>query len=142
MRGNHPKRSSSCETVGLVLLHGPCRDERGLSVTRTIDVDRLQDQVGTLLGTTEWYNITQEQVDAFAEATGDFAAIHVDKDSASHAPLGDTIADGLYILSLGPRFIYEIIKVSGFSWDCLTGTTGFDSCLPYHPGSACACQHV
>jgi acyl dehydratase len=67
-------------------------------------IDVLKSLVGTEAGPTDWYDITQERIDAFAEATGDFQFIHVDPERAKATPLGTTIAHGLLTLSLGPMF--------------------------------------
>jgi acyl dehydratase len=60
--------------------------------------------------------VTQERIDAFAESTEDFQWIHVDAERAKDTPFGGTIAHGLFTLSLGPRFSYELFEVSGFTF--------------------------
>ena len=62
----------------------------------------------------EWYEVTQEAVNDFAEVTQDFQWIHVDVERAKETPFGGTIAHGLFTLSLGPKFSYEIVDVQGF----------------------------
>lgn len=79
-------------------------------------IDELKAQVGNEIGVSDWLIITQEMVDAFAEATEDFQWIHVDPERAKGTPFGGTIAHGLYTLSLGPRFSYELFEVSGFTF--------------------------
>jgi acyl dehydratase len=69
---------------------------------------------GGVLGPTDWYEITQSTIDAFAEATRDFQWIHTDPRRASESPLGSTIAHGLFTLSLGPKFTMELIDFRGF----------------------------
>jgi acyl dehydratase len=69
--------------------------------------------VGTQLGETEWLEITQEQVDKFADATGDHQWIHVDVERAKQGPYGGTIAHGYLTLSLIARFGDELFPVSG-----------------------------
>jgi acyl dehydratase len=78
-------------------------------------VDEVVAAVGTQLGETEWTEITQEQVDQFAEATGDHQWIHVDVERASKGPYGGTIAHGYLTLSLIARFGGELFDVSGVS---------------------------
>jgi acyl dehydratase len=78
-------------------------------------VDEVVHAVGTQLGETEWTEITQEQVDQFAEATGDHQWIHVDVERASKGPYGGTIAHGYLTLSLIARFGGELFDVSGVS---------------------------
>lgn len=60
----------------------------------------LQDLVGTEIGVSDWMEITQERVDAFADATDDHQWIHVDRERAAIAPFGGTIAHGFLTLSL------------------------------------------
>jgi acyl dehydratase len=63
-------------------------------------LERLQAQVGSEIGVSEWMEITQERVDAFADATDDHQFIHVDPERASLTPFGGTIAHGFLTLSL------------------------------------------
>jgi acyl dehydratase len=64
--------------------------------------DELTAAVGEELGVSDWLEITQERVDAFADATGDHQWIHVDVDRAKQGPFGGTIAHGYLTLSLVP----------------------------------------
>ncbi|MGN6577301.1 MAG: MaoC family dehydratase [Nocardioides sp.] len=64
--------------------------------------DELADAVGEELGTSDWHEITQQRVDAFADATGDHQWIHVDVERAKDGPFGRTIAHGYLTLSLVP----------------------------------------
>ncbi len=73
-------------------------------------VGELTGLIGRDLGPSEWHEVTQERVDAFAEATGDHQWIHVDPERAAASPLGGTIAHGLYSLSLGPAFSYALVS--------------------------------
>ena len=75
----------------------------------------LEKLIGQELGPTEWYDITQERINAFAEATNDHQWIHVDPERAASSPLGSTIAHGLFSLSLGPQFSYQLIHFAGFA---------------------------
>ena len=57
-------------------------------MTLTIQgIDGLKERVGTHLGYSEWHQVTQEQVNTFAEATGDFQWIHVDVERAKQLSL-------------------------------------------------------
>ncbi|MEU4392869.1 MaoC family dehydratase [Kribbella sp. NPDC023855] len=76
-------------------------------------VDEVVHAVGTQLGETEWLEITQEQVNQFAAATGDHQWIHVDVDRAAKGPYGGTIAHGYLTLSLIARFGEELFSVEG-----------------------------
>ena len=76
-------------------------------------VDEVVHAVGTQLGETEWLEITQEQVNQFAEATGDHQWIHVDVARAAKGPYGGTIAHGYLTLSLIARFGEELFSIKG-----------------------------
>jgi acyl dehydratase len=73
--------------------------------------DQLSDAVGEDLGTTDWMEITQDRVDAFADATGDHQWIHVDVDRAKEGPFGGTIAHGYLTLSLIPQFTPQLFSL-------------------------------
>lgn len=63
-------------------------------------IDTLRDGIGVQRGPSEWRSITQEQIDAFAEITGDHQWIHVDRERAQReSPFGTTIAHGNLTLS-------------------------------------------
>ena len=58
-------------------------------MTTTIDgIDGLKEHVGEHLGYSEWHQVTQEQVNLFADATGDHQWIHVDVERAKAGPFG------------------------------------------------------
>jgi acyl dehydratase len=61
--------------------------------------------VGQTVGTSDWVEVTQERIDQFAQATGDFQFIHVDPVRAAQTPFGGTIAHGFLTLSLLPLLI-------------------------------------
>jgi acyl dehydratase len=79
-------------------------------------LDELKGLVGQELGVSDWHEVTQDEVDAFADATGDHQWIHVDPERAKETPFGGTIAHGLYTLSLGPRFSYALFELKGVSF--------------------------
>ncbi len=82
----------------------------------TIDgIDGLEGRVGEHLGYSDWHEITQEQVNLFAEATGDHQWIHVDVERAKAGPFGGPIAHGYLTLSLAPVLLGEILVVAGVS---------------------------
>ena len=70
----------------------------------------LRARVGEELGVSDWHEVTQSHIDAFARATDDYERIHVDPERAKETPWGVTIAHGLYTLSLGPKFLYEMFS--------------------------------
>lgn len=77
--------------------------------------DELRALVGKDLGTSAWHRVTQGHIVAFASATDDYEDIHLDPRRAAETPFGVTIAHGLYTLSLGPKFLYEICAMRGHS---------------------------
>ena len=62
----------------------------------------LQAKTGEVLGVSDWLEVSQERINKFAEATGDFQFIHVDEEKAKLTPFGGTIAHGFLTLSLVP----------------------------------------
>ena len=86
-------------------------------MTKTITgIDELHAHIGQELGVSSWYEVTQQTIDRFAEVTEDFQWIHVDVERSKQTPFGGTIAHGLFTLSLGPKFSYEIVDVQGFAF--------------------------
>ena len=79
-------------------------------------IDELKAKAGEELGVSEWHEVTQDAIDAFANVTGDHQWIHVDPDRAAQTPWGGTIAHGLYTLSLGPRFTFGMFTIEGFAF--------------------------
>src|SRR5882762_11721789 len=71
----------------------------------------LLDLVGQSLGTTEWMNVTQQQVDLFADATGDRQWIHTDTERAAKGPFKGTIAHGYLTLSLTSAVIAQVLVI-------------------------------
>lgn len=78
-------------------------------------LDQIEAAIGTHIGYSEWMEITQERVDAFADATGDHQWIHVDPARAAEGPYGKTIAHGYLTLSLLPVLGAEVLDIQGFS---------------------------
>jgi acyl dehydratase len=60
----------------------------------------LETRIGQEVGVSPWVEITQERIDTFAKAIGDFQWIHVDPERAKNSPFGKTIAHGFLTLSL------------------------------------------
>jgi acyl dehydratase len=69
-------------------------------MTEALTQERLQEYSGKEIGTSDWMEITQERINAFAECTEDRQWIHIDPEKAKHGPYGTTIAHGFLILSL------------------------------------------
>jgi acyl dehydratase len=66
---------------------------------------------GEHLGQSEWHEITQDQVSAFAAATGDHQWIHVDPELAGRGPFGGTIAHGYLTAALLPVMMSESFRI-------------------------------
>jgi acyl dehydratase len=64
------------------------------------DIDLIQNFVGQEIALSDWVEVSQERINQFAQATGDFQWIHVDVERAKQSPLGTTIAHGFLTLSL------------------------------------------
>lgn len=82
-------------------------------MTTTIAYTDVAGLAGTDLGHTEWREITQEQINTFADATGDHQWIHVDPERAKDGPFGAPIAHGFLTLSLAVTFWTELLEVEG-----------------------------
>lgn len=76
-------------------------------------ISGLKEKVGEHLGYSNYVEITQEQVNLFADATGDHQWIHVDPERARTGPFGGPIAHGYLTLSMGPTLMPDIMAVQG-----------------------------
>jgi acyl dehydratase len=82
-------------------------------MSTTTTMAELPGLTGTELGTSEWVEVSQEQVNLFAEATGDHQWIHVDVERAKReSPFGGPIAHGYLTLSLLIPMWSEVLVVS------------------------------
>ena len=82
---------------------------------RTVDgIEELKGLVGEELGVSDWFEVTQDVIQAFADATGDHQWIHVDVERAQkESPFGGPIAHGLLTLSLGPVLMFQAFEMTG-----------------------------
>ena len=69
--------------------------------------------VGQEVAVSDWLTITQQQINLFAEATGDHQWIHVDPEKAAQGPFGGPIAHGFLTLSLIPKFFESSFDIIG-----------------------------
>lgn len=83
--------------------------------TSVKSLDDFHGLVGQHLGYSPWHTVTQEQVDRFADATGDHQWIHVDPERAAAGPFGGPIAHGYLTLSLAPVLLAQVLHVEGVS---------------------------
>jgi acyl dehydratase len=78
------------------------------------DVRSLQERIGQEVATSDWLEVTQEQIDQFADATSDRQWIHVDPErAAAESPFNTTIAHGFLTLSLLSTLIHDAIQFTG-----------------------------
>lgn len=69
--------------------------------------------VGQEVALSDWSTITQQQINLFADATGDHQWIHVDPEKAAAGPFGGPIAHGFLTLSLIPKFFESAFDIVG-----------------------------
>jgi acyl dehydratase len=78
------------------------------------DFSEVKAAIGTEIGVSDWVEVTQERIDAFAEATGDDQWIHVDVERVKREMPGrTTIAHGLLTLGLAPTFVRSVMRIDG-----------------------------
>lgn len=75
----------------------------------------IRDHIDQHLGYSSWHNVSQDQVNRFADATGDHQWIHIDIERAKAGPFGGPIAHGYLTLSLAPTLLAEVLQVDGVS---------------------------
>ncbi|MGH3443558.1 MAG: MaoC family dehydratase [Nitriliruptorales bacterium] len=80
---------------------------------RSVRITDLPTIKGEPLGPSEPVTVTQDMIDAFAEATGDHQWIHVDPERAAQGPFGTTVAHGYLTLSLVPQLVQKLLHVEG-----------------------------
>jgi acyl dehydratase len=100
-----------------------------------LPLDELSSHVGHHLGYSDYRVVTQEQVDLFADATGDHQWIHVDPVRAAAGPFGGTIAHGYLTLSLVPVLVGSLLHVEGTSMGVNYGSNRVRFTSPVPVGS-------
>lgn len=99
-------------------------------------IDEVVAATGEHLGHSDWHEVTQQQVDLFAEATGDHQWIHVDPERAAReTPFGGTIAHGYLTLSLIPGLLPEVYEVRGVTMGMNYGANKIRFLTPVRVGS-------
>ena len=83
--------------------------------TRIINgIEELKTLAGEEIGASDWFEVTQDRINAFADATEDHQWIHIDRERArSASPFGTTIAHGFLTLSLLPHLAAQAYRVQG-----------------------------
>jgi acyl dehydratase len=104
-------------------------------VTTTLTLAELEAGAERDLGTSEWHAINQEQIDLFAEATGDDQWIHVDPEAAANGPFGTTVAHGYLTLSMLPMLLSEVVSVTDAVMGVNYGTEKIRFTSPVPSGS-------
>jgi len=80
---------------------------------RRIAMAELRGLAGAEIGTSEYFEISQERISRFADVTGDYQWIHLDADRAAReSPYGGTIAHGFLTLSLVGHFTKQVLEVT------------------------------
>jgi acyl dehydratase len=84
-------------------------------MTRVVNgVEELKTLAAQEIGASDWHTVTQEQIDRFAEVTGDHQWIHVDRERARReSPYGAPIAHGFLTVSLLSKLIQDAVDVRG-----------------------------
>jgi len=99
-------------------------------------LDEFVAATGESLGFSDWHKITQEQVNAFADATGDHQWIHVDVERAAGGPFGGTIAHGYLTVSLLPILSMEIFRIENLTMGINYGLDRLRFPSPVRTGSS------
>ena len=103
--------------------------------TKVNGIDDLTALVGTHLGYSDYHTVSQEQVNLFADATGDHQWIHTDPVRAAAGPFGQTIAHGYLTLSLLPVLLATVLRVEGVGMGVNYGTNKVRFTSPVLVGS-------
>lgn len=79
-------------------------------------IDGLEEYCGKEVGVSEWHQVTQDQINQFADATNDHQWIHIDTERCQQeSPYKTTIAHGFLTLSQAPFFMDQIFKIEDIS---------------------------
>jgi acyl dehydratase len=96
----------------------------------------LPDLIGTTFGPSAWRTVTQDEVDRFADLTGDHNPVHTDPQFAAATPFGGTIAHGYLTLSLVVPLMAEVLEVTGVGTGINYGLDKLRFPAPVRVGSA------
>lgn len=76
-------------------------------------IDALRAQTGNEVGVSDWFTVTQEMINQFADATHDHQWIHIDRERArAESPFGTTIAHGFLTMSLLVKLVGEAVQIT------------------------------
>ena len=86
-----------------------------MAIAEIEGIEGIKELVGKQVGPSEWREVTQNDIDAFADLSGDHQWIHVDVERAKNeSPFGGTVAHGNLTLSMIDGFRLQLIEASGF----------------------------
>lgn len=97
-------------------------------------IDGFRAAVGEVLDPGEWFVVTQERIDAFADVTEDWQWIHVDAARAAASDLGSTVAHGYLTLALVPRLTQDVFEFAAVGRAVNYGIERVRFPAPVHPG--------
>ena len=101
-----------------------------------LDVRRLRERVGEEIAVSEWFEISQERINTFADATDDHQWIHVDPArAATESPFKTTIAHGFLTLSLVPMLVRRAMKITNVRMAVNYGSNRLRFVAPVPSGS-------
>ncbi|MGC8203531.1 MaoC family dehydratase [Aliiroseovarius sp. PTFE2010] len=82
-------------------------------MNQTVTREEYKAMVGTEIGVSDWFEITQERIDQFADCTEDWQYIHVDPEKAAQTPFGGTIAHGFLTMSMLSAMVSQMPTIDG-----------------------------
>ncbi|RMB08450.1 MaoC family dehydratase [Eilatimonas milleporae] len=110
-------------------------------MTITVTKDDLKDYIGKETGASDWFQVTQDRIDQFADVTLDHQFIHVDPEAAAKTPFGTTIAHGFLTLSLLSHLAGgSLIRVEGTEMGINYGTDKVRFMSPVKVNSEIRCR--
>ncbi len=101
----------------------------------TMTFEELESAEDVDLGASDWFEVTQEQVNLFADATHDHQWIHVDPEQAAQGPFGGTIAHGYLTVSMLPYLVTPLVDVKGAAMGVNYGIDKLRMTSPVRVGS-------
>lgn len=107
-----------------------------------MSIESLRDRIGILSPPGEWVTISQEMINEFAEITGDYQWIHLDRERCEQeSPYGTTVAHGMLVQSLIPKLLGDGPNwMSGFSAGINLGSDKVRFMAPVRSGSRIRCR--
>lgn len=82
-------------------------------MSKTVTREEFEAMVGQEIGVSDWFEMTQERINQFADCTEDWQYIHVDPEKAAKTPFGTTIAHGFLTMSMLSAMVYQMPSMEG-----------------------------